>query len=89
VPHARINVAICRRTQAEAYAARPRAIPTGPIIDPHYRVRTDRIDVSGMVTVRPLRLHPIGLGRNHARTQVTIPIDDLHIGCWAPTHRAS
>ena len=29
-----------RRTPAQAYAARPKAVPTGPIIPAHYRVRT-------------------------------------------------
>jgi transposase InsO family protein len=72
--------ALGRATPAEANAARPKAAPTGPIIDPHYRVRTDRVDTSGVVTLRHnSRLHHIGLGRARARTRVTMLIDDLHI----------
>ena len=72
--------ALGRRTPAEANAARPKAIPAGPVIDPHYRVRTDRVDISGVVTLRHnSRLHHIGLGRARARTRVTMLIDDLHI----------
>ena len=32
--------ALDRRTPAQAYAARPKAVPTGPVIPAHYRVRT-------------------------------------------------
>ena len=34
--------ALGRRTPAQAYAARPKAVPTGPIIPTHYRVRHDK-----------------------------------------------
>jgi transposase InsO family protein len=72
--------ALSRRTPAEAYAARPKAVPTGPIIDPHYRVRTDRIDATGTVTLRHRsRLHHIGLGRRLAGTPVTVLVADLHV----------
>lgn len=72
--------AIGRRTPAEAYTARPKATPSGPILDPHHRVRTDRVDTSGVVTLRHnSRLHHIGLGRALARTRVTMLIDELHI----------
>lgn len=75
-PHRALN----RRTPAEAYAARPKAGPSGPVIDPHHRVRTDRVDSSGVVTLRHnSRLHHIGLGRGRARTKVTMLIQDLHI----------
>ena len=69
-----------RRTPAQAYAARPKAIPTGPIIPAHYRVRHDKIDRCGAVTLRHnSRLHHIGLGARLAGTPVTLLIDDLHI----------
>ena len=56
-PHRALN----RRTPAQAYTARPKAIPTGPVIPAHYRVRTDRIDNYGSVTLRhSSRLHHIG-----------------------------
>jgi transposase InsO family protein len=72
--------ALHRRTPAQAYAARPKAVPTGPIIPAHYRVRHDRIDSGGSVTVRHnSRLHHIGLGARLAGTPITLLIDDLHI----------
>ena len=61
--------ALGRRTPAQAYAARPKAVPTGPVIGAHYRVRTDRIDSGGSVTIRHnSRLHHIGLGAHLAGT---------------------
>ena len=72
--------ALGRRTPAQAYAARPKAVPTGPIIPTHYRVRTDKIDSGGSVTVRHnSRLHHIGLGARLAGTPISLLIDDLHI----------
>jgi transposase InsO family protein len=72
--------AIGRKTPIEAYTARPKATATGPYIDPHWRVRHDRIDQAGTVTLRHhSRLHHIGLGRRLSGTPVTLLIDDLHI----------
>jgi hypothetical protein len=72
--------ALARRTPAQAYAARPKAVPTGLIIPIHYRVRHDRIDRWGSVTLRHnSRLHHIGLGARLADTPVSLLIDDLHI----------
>jgi transposase InsO family protein len=72
--------ALGRRTPAQAYAARPKAVACGPVIPAHYRVRTDRIDNYGSVTVRHnSRLHHIGLGTRNAGTPVLLLIDDLHI----------
>jgi hypothetical protein len=72
--------ALGRRTPAEAYTGRRKATPTGPRIDAHYRVRTDRIDATGTVTLRHnSRLHHIGLGRRLAGTPVTVLVADLQI----------
>jgi transposase InsO family protein len=73
--------ALRRRTPAEAYHTRPKAVPTGtPILDTHYRVRYDKIDSSGVFTLRHnSKLHHIGVGRRHAGTEVTVLVDDLHI----------
>jgi transposase InsO family protein len=72
--------ALSRRTPAQAYAARPKAVPTGPVIPAHYRVRTDKIDTGGSVTLRHnSQLHHIGLGARNAGTPITLLIDDLHI----------
>jgi hypothetical protein len=71
--------ALGRKTPAAAYTARPKAAPTG-VAPSHERVRRDRIDDSGVVTIRYHgRLHHIGIGRTHARTHVLLLIQDLHI----------
>jgi len=78
-PHRALN----RRTPAVAYTARPKAVPIPPApttAASHHRVRVDRIDPSGVVTLRHnSRLHHIGIGRGHAGTRVTLLIADLHI----------
>jgi transposase InsO family protein len=72
--------ALRRRTPTQAYTARPKAVPTGPIIGAHHRVRTDTIDTGGSVTLRHnSRLHHIGLGARLGGTPVMLLVDDLHI----------
>jgi transposase InsO family protein len=73
--------ALARRTPTEAFDARPKAHPTGqPVPDGHYRVRHDRIDTSGVITLRHnSKLHHIGLGRRHAGTRVLVLVHDLHV----------
>ncbi|MGW1346596.1 IS481 family transposase [Kribbella sp. NPDC002412] len=68
-------------TPAAAYHARPRATPTADRTgEVHHRVRTDRVDDTGAVSLRRAgRLHHIGLGRTLARTPVLLLIQDLHI----------
>jgi transposase InsO family protein len=70
-----------RATPASRYETLPKATPTGSREDDtHNRVRTDRIDDSGTVTLRVNgRLHHIGIGRTHARTHVILLVDDLHV----------
>ena len=74
--------AIGRRTPAAAFAARPKATPSGPKlqIPPHHRVRRDKIDITGVITLRHnSRLHHIGLGRRLAGTRVLVLVDGLRI----------
>jgi len=72
--------AIGRRTPWQAYTARPKATATGPYIDPHWRVRHDKVDKAGTVTLRHnSNLHHIGVGRCVAGTRITLLVDDLHI----------
>ncbi|HEX4217082.1 MAG TPA: integrase core domain-containing protein [Acidimicrobiales bacterium] len=67
-------------TPAAAYVARPKANPSPLPADPHNRVRRDRVDDSGSVTLRLNgKLHHIGIGRTHARTHVLLLIQDLHV----------
>jgi hypothetical protein len=63
------------------HTARPKATASGvPLIDGHFRVRHDTIDIEGKLTLRHnRRLHHIGLGRRHAGTPVLVPVHDLHI----------
>jgi transposase InsO family protein len=70
-----------RATPATAYAARPKATPAADRrADTHDRVRTDRIDKTGCVTLRVAsRLHHIGVGRTHAGTHVLLLVQDLHV----------
>jgi transposase InsO family protein len=73
--------ALGRRTPTDAFNARPRAVPTGAAIaDGHYRVRQDRVNNSGTITLRhDSRLHHIGLGRRLAGERVLVLAHDLHI----------
>jgi transposase InsO family protein len=70
-----------RATPATIYAARPKATPmAGRDDDTHDRIRRDRVDATGVVTLRHAgRLHHIGIGRTHARTHVLLLVQDLHI----------
>jgi transposase InsO family protein len=69
-----------RSTPATAYTARPKATPGDRAADTHQRVRTDRIDATGKVSLRyGGRLYHLGIGRAHAATPVLLLIHDLHI----------
>lgn len=70
-----------RATPATTYTARPKATPGADRgSDTHDRVRFDRIDNVGTVTLRVNgRLHHIGVGRTHARTHVILLVHDLDV----------
>jgi transposase InsO family protein len=70
-----------RANPATLYDSMPRALP-GPSRDAetHDRVRHDRIDTSGTVTLRVAgQLRHIGIGRTHARTHVILLVQDLDV----------
>lgn len=68
-----------RATPAATYTARPKAGP-GQRPTTHERVRSDKIDKSGIVTLRHHgRLHHIGVGRTYAGTYVLLLVQDLDI----------
>lgn len=69
--------ALGRRTPDQAYAALPKAFPQGSGAGKHYRVRTDRIDATGTVTLRHhgTLLH-LGVGRAHAGKSIAILVTD-------------
>jgi len=72
--------ALHRRTPTEAFNARPKAFPTGYKIPPHFRVRHDKIDAAGAITIRyNSQLHHIGLSKHLRRTKVIVLINDLDI----------
>jgi transposase InsO family protein len=67
-------------TPATAYQGRPKAAPSSILSDSHDRVRADRVDADGKLTLRVNgRLHHIGIGRTHARTPVLMLIHDLEV----------
>jgi transposase InsO family protein len=74
--------ALGRRTPAVAFEARPRAGPSLPgfVVPTHWRVRHDRVDKVGRITLRyNSRLHHIGLGRGHAGVRVLVLVADLDV----------
>jgi transposase InsO family protein len=71
-----------RMTPRAAFEARDKARPSGPRIriGAGMRVRRDRIDTTGKVTLRyRTRLHHIGVGRAHAGKRVIMLIDGLDV----------
>ena len=74
--------AIGRRTPADAFAARTKPTPKSPPVtaEGHHRVRQDRIDKSGTVTLRyRSKLIHIGVGRVHAGVRVLLLVNDLDV----------
>ena len=74
--------ALRRRTPLEAFEARPKAVPNRPgfVAPVHYRVRKDRVDGTGKITLRyKSRLLHVGLGRRFARRRVLVLVADLQV----------
>ena len=73
---------IGRQTPKAAWEARDKARPSGPkiVVGAGVRVRRDRIDKVGRVTLRHRsRLHHIGVGRLHKGVRVIMLIDGLDV----------
>ena len=73
---------IGRRTPAVVFDARPKASPSRPglTVPSHCRVRRDRVDRNGRITLRyNSRMHHIGLGRRHAGVRVLALVADLDV----------
>ena len=70
-----------RATPATIYTSLPKAAPSGERqLDTHDRVRHDKIDKAGSVTLRVAgELRHIGVGRTYARTDVILLVQDLHV----------
>ena len=76
--HDRPQKSLDHRTPADAYTARAKATPNGR--DSHWRIRHDKVDKAGRITLRHAsRLHHIGIGYEHIGTTVRVLIHDLHI----------
>ena len=75
-PHRSLN----RTTPAIAYTRLPKDTPGHHGAGPHYRIRHDRIDSRGAISLRRAgRMHHIGIGRAHKHQPVIALIDDLNI----------
>lgn len=70
-----------RATPATIYTSLPKAAPSGERqLNTHDRVRHDKIDKAGSVTLRVAgQLRHIGVGRTYARTDVILLVQDLHV----------
>jgi transposase InsO family protein len=73
--------ALHRRTPGDAYRATPKAAPaSNGHPQAHYRLRYDRLDTKGKMSVRRAgRMHHLGIGTIHARKRVLALADEHHI----------
>lgn len=74
--------ALGRRTPAQAFAARTKATPRRPgiTVPAQHRVRRDRIDSGGNVTLRyQSKLRHLGVGRRYAGTRVMLLVADRDV----------
>jgi transposase InsO family protein len=78
--HIRPHRALHRRTPLQAYSARLKARPAGACASTYFRVRQDKVDKTGKVSLRyDSRLYKIGLGRAHKGRSVKLLIADQEI----------
>jgi transposase len=78
--HERPHRALNRRTPAEAYEATPKSAPTIAAQGEHWRVRTDRVDADGKVTLRHAgRLRHLGIGRAHKHKRIILLARDANV----------
>ena len=74
--------ALGRRTPAQAFAARAKATPRRPaiIVPAQHRVRRDRVDSGGNITLRyQSKLRHLGVGRRYAGTRVLLLVADRDV----------
>jgi transposase InsO family protein len=72
--------AVGRITPVEAYLARPKAHPAGRGAPGHFRLRSDRVDRGGRMSLRRAgRLHHLGIGAAHARRRVLAIVDEREV----------
>ena len=74
-----------RRTPRDAYGARLKASPVSKGVEQHFRVRHDKINTNGSLTLRyGTRLYHIGMGRNWAGQVVTMLIANRDVRVITP-----
>ncbi len=72
--------ALGRHTPAEVFEARVKAHPKKSIPKTHFRVRHDKVDRDGCVTLRyQSRLRHIGIGRAHKGTRILMLVADRDV----------
>ena len=78
--HIRPHRALGRCTPLQAHSSKLKARPAGAKAQTYFRVREDRVDKAGKVSLRyDSRLYKIGLGRAHKGRVVTLLIADQEI----------
>lgn len=78
--HMRPHRALEGRTPLQAYSTRIKAKPAGQPANTYFRVRQDKVDNTGKVSLRHLsRLYKIGVGRAHKGRAVKLLIADQQI----------
>jgi transposase InsO family protein len=69
--------ALDRATPAEAYRATPKALPAEGRLPDRYRLRYDRVDTDGHVSIRRAgRMHHLGVGRRHTGKRILAITDE-------------
>ena len=78
--HQRPHRELHRQTRATTYAALPKAEPTGPHTPSYYRLRYDRVDTNGKMSLRRAgRVHHLGIRAAHTGKRVLAIADDTTI----------
>jgi transposase InsO family protein len=78
--HIRPHRALKRSTPLQAYSARLKARPAGAPASTYFRVRQDKVDKTGKVSLRHgSRLYKIGLGRAHKGRVIKLLIADQDV----------
>jgi transposase InsO family protein len=72
--------ALQRSTPGQAYRATPKALPAEGHAPDHHRLRYDRLDAGGAMTLRHAgKLRHLKIGAPHARKRVLAIADDHHV----------
>jgi len=76
----RPHTSLKRQTPHQVYNNTIKATPIKNVLEEHYRVRYDRLDETGKVTLRRAgKLHRLGVGRANKGERVILLIDNTHV----------